>query len=133
MFSRQFITFLIRLLCIVTNQGSIANLIPSKIIIVSASVNVKWQLCWQLDWCQFHQHFRSNFFVLKCFAQLSVLTVCGCYFSSKIGKKVACKMLVKLTTVESKEYFWIGLNSFEPEWDRISQWWRETIISDVSH
>jgi len=59
----------------------------------------KFQI-YNAPWCQFHQHSTLTFLVPKFFAQLfSNYSLALKLFSSKeIGKKAACKMLMKLTT-----------------------------------
>jgi len=51
--------------------------------------------------CQFHQHFTRAFFVQKCFFAAFLLLQFGFdfFWPKNIGKKAACKILMKLVTV----------------------------------
>jgi len=51
---------------------------------------------------KFHQHFTSNFVIQKCFLSFSLIKAWLCNFltQNNIVAKAACKMLVKLTTID---------------------------------
>ena len=53
----------------------------------------------ELGKCQFHQHFRSSFFVQKFFSKLLCVFGFVNFWQKEIGTNAACKMLTKLTTI----------------------------------
>ncbi len=54
--------------------------------------------------CQFHQHFKIDLYVRKCFANFSLICFWIFFWQESIGAKAACKMLMKLTK-GSRELF----------------------------